>query len=165
MIMKTAMPGGQGHGVGKEGVEFRGDRGRVLAGETTASVLEDVGHGPARYYAVVGCDQVGRQHAGPADQGPVFGTFLAAGHVSHRVGRALPAPAAQHDFGDQDWQGHENNRKQVNQDKGAAAILPGDVREFPDIAEPDGGANGGHQEGETGGPFFVLGVDGSHRCL
>ena len=45
---------------------------------------------------------------------------------------------------------HEGDGEQVDQDERGAAVGAGHVREFPDVAQADGGAQGGG-EGPEGG--------------
>ena len=65
-------------------------------------------------------------------------------------GRTLSAAPAKHDFSYQDREGHEQDAQKVNQHKCTAAVLAGDVREFPDVAQPDGCAHSRQQKGEAG---------------
>ena len=45
-------------------------------------------------------------------------------------------------------------RTQVRDEEGAAAVLVGDVREAPDVAEPDGGSDRGEDEADLTGPLL-----------
>src|SRR5262249_29150649 len=63
--------------------------------------------------------------------------------------------------------GDEAEAEEIGEHEGAAAILAGGVGEAPDIAETDGGSDGGHDEPESGRPGLTLAVDppGNRHCV
>ena len=53
-------------------------------------------------------------------------------------------------FHDHDRDAHEGDGKQVGQDEGGAPVGAGEIGEFPDVAQADGGTQGGGKSAEGG---------------
>lgn len=161
------VPEQQLHGAGHEGLEHALDRGAIQATEAAGGRLLHVGDGPAHDHAVVTEDEETRDHAHPAEITPGGrGAFLPH-QFGHGVNRAAPSTAAKHDLGDQDRRGDQQDAGEVNHYEGAAAVLPKDVGELPDVAEADGGPGGGKDERQAGGPLAMDGfaLGDSHRSF
>ncbi len=140
------MPQGELSRAGQQGVKLSADRGGLPSVEVAARILEYVGHCPAGNHAVISCDQVAGQHAQPADGRPGGGPSRGPGDNGHGIGRALAAPSAHGDFGNQDGKSHKNNDDKVDQYESAAPVFPGDVRELPDITQAYRRTNGRQQK-------------------
>ena len=68
------------------------------------------------------------------------------GEGVHGIDGALPTTPADEDLGHHDRNSDHGDAQQVNQDEGPATVLTGHVREFPDVAEPDGRTRRRHDE-------------------
>ena len=67
---------------------------------------------------------------------------------------AAPTGAAHRQLHGQDGDAHDEQADQVEQDKVAAAVLTSNVREAPDVADPDGAACTDQQEAKAGAEIF-----------
>ena len=74
---------------------------------------------------------------------------------AHGIDGALAAAPSEHDLGDHDGDADGHGTQDVDQDKGPAAVLPGGVREAPDVAEPHSRAGRGQDEGQATGPHAM----------
>ena len=64
------------------------------------------------------------------------------------------AATANRKFSHQNGNPHEDQKGDVNQHKGRAAILSGDVGKFPHVPQPDCAACGNEDEAQSGGESF-----------
>ena len=61
-----------------------------------------------------------------------------------------PATATtDHDFRHHDRNPDDRDAQQIHQHEGAATVLTGDIRKFPDIAQAHGRAGSGKNKGQT----------------
>ena len=113
---------------------------------------EEVLQGPAGDDRVVAEDEKAGGDGEPAGEAPVRGGrgALVGGH------RIALGAAAERQFGDHDGRADQGDADQVDDEKGAAAVLPGDVGEPPDVAQTDGGADGRQHEAPSRGPGLPL---------
>ncbi|MNF52785.1 hypothetical protein D3C84_341440 [compost metagenome] len=133
-------------GIGEQGVEQCTAALAIQAGEAAAERRRSVGQGPASDHRIEAEDQEAGQHCQTADAPPVA---AGAGLASHRGDGALgvgAAAAADHELGHQQRNADGQDTGQVDQDEGAAAVLPGDIGKFPDIAQAHRRTGGGEEE-------------------
>lgn len=73
-----------------------------------------------------------------------------------RTGDALLAGTAHGELHDHNWQSHDEQKQQVDQYEGRAAVFSGDIGEPPHISQSDGTACGDQQEAQPGRKGFSL---------
>src|SRR5690606_13142193 len=125
------------------------------AAELAAQHAEHVRHGPAADDAVEGENEEARHDPHPAEVLPGGAAVLLGGERAHGVDRAAPAAPDERDYADHDGDAGVREGPQVEQHEAAAAVLRGEVRKAPDVAEADRGARGGENDGPAAGPFDV----------
>ncbi len=142
------MPHNQSDGIRQQFVELPGYRQRISAAEAAAG-LEDVGQRPAGDHAVVGHDEIADQHAHPANQEPGPGASCLFCHDPHGDRGTVATPTPDPQLGDQDRHSDKHHGDQVDNNERSAAVDADDEREFPDVAETDGGTDRRQDEGES----------------
>ena len=143
------MPQEQGCRIAEQPGEYRANGLCGLARKLATGGRSNVGHGPAANHRIERQNQETGQHADSTDHPPDRFQALACCNQAQAVDGAVATPAANHDFSHHDGNTDHGNADQVYQDKGATAVLTGNVGEFPDIAEADGGTGGGEDKGEA----------------
>ena len=130
----------------------------VEAPERPAQALAEVVDGPAGDQGVVGEQDEAAGDAESPDRAPGAAAHSVLGGLDEGADRTLPGTPPDHEFGHHDRQADQGDRDQVDEDEGAAVVGVGDVRELPDVAEPDRGADGGEDEPELTEPAAFAGV-------
>ena len=110
---------------------------------------------PAGHHGIERQDQERRQHPHIPDPGPTLGDLALRRQLAHGVNRAHPALAAQHHFRRHDRHTHHRDTQQVQQDKCPAPVFAGDVRETPDVPQPDRRTGRRQNKNPTAGPHAV----------
>lgn len=70
--------------------------------------------------------------------------------------RVFAGAASDGHFADHDRHADEKDAEQIDHHESSAAVESGDVGEFPDVAEADGGAGGSEHEAESAAPVFAF---------
>jgi hypothetical protein len=135
--------------VAHETAELGADGAGIRTGEHAHRALHDVRESPAGDDAVVRQDEDTRDYAHAADQLPASRTALFFAEQAHCRHRVAAAAATDEDLRHHHRHTDEEYAQQVDDDECATTILAGNVGEFPDVAEADGGAGDGQDEGES----------------
>ena len=102
--------------------------------EGSRSGKEDVGQGPAPNHAVVGKDQHAGQGSDPSNQLPILAGVYFLSEVPHGIDRRLPPASPQHHLGHHHGNAQGGDAQYVHENKGAPAMLTGEVGKLPDVA-------------------------------
>ncbi len=142
--------------VGDRVVERQGRAGaRCALGELAQKRHDRIGHDLTGDEAIGGQDQKARDHAGPAGDRPSRRAAGVDGEIARRPdGREALVPAHRQ-LGDEHGEGDEDDAEDVDEDERRAAVLPRLEREPPQIAEPDGRPDRGHQKREARRPVHL----------
>ena len=119
----------------------------AVAQQVLAQVFDD----PAADDRVIGDDQDGDNGVDPAAEAQRPGSLAGLCKKRERAHGAFAGHAAQSGFR-HDHRIAEGERQQdVNEQKNTAAVLGGQIREPPDVAQPDGGTGSGQHKAEFAG--------------
>ena len=124
--------------------------GEAVDAQNLKQEAEHVAHDEAAEDVVEREQRERRQYAEVAD--PLI--LLAERGVG--ADRALAGLAAYRQLAEHDDDADEDDEQQVDDEEGEAALVAHLVREAPDVAEADCGADGGHQEAEVGAPCTAI---------
>ncbi len=152
---ENRVPGKQPLRVTDQGVE-QGVGGLAGQGrEGAPQGAKGVSDGPAGDDAVIGDDEKAGDYPAPADQLPEVVSSLLANEGAHGVDGALASAAPDKDLRHHDGDADHRYAQDIDQHKGAAPVLARDVRELPDVAQPDRRARGREYERQLVGPHAV----------
>ena len=117
--------------------------GMERAGEEFAEIVDH----PAGDGGIVHHEQEAANQAEPAVDVPFLAGFF---KVFVRQDGTLFAGAAHGQLHRQHRHAHDEQADQIDEDEKAAAVLAGDIREAPDVADADGAAGADEQEAQSG---------------
>ncbi len=143
------MPGQQTFRIGNQRAEDGIDVIGAGSDEHPGGGAEHIGQRPAGDHAVIGQDDEPRHYTAPAQVLPAAIAALFRGQGAQRIDGALPTATTQHDLGHHDRDADQGDADQVDEHEGPAAVLTGDIGEFPDIAQTDGRAGRRQQKGHA----------------
>ena len=138
-----------------EAVELLGDEFRTGASESTGGTFYNIRECPTGNDAVIGKYQDAGNHTQTADHAPAGRTALLFAQQLHRRDGISSTAASDQDFRHHDRHADNHDTYQVDKHEGAAAILPGDVRELPDISQAHGRSRDCQNERHPRGPVAV----------
>ena len=138
-------------GSAQHGVKGCADAFRIQPFKTAGSCFKEIVKHPASYCGVEHHQDVVAGHAEIFIPMP-FGAFRL--QYVHGARDTALAATANRKFRHQNGNPHEDQKGDVNQYKGRAAILSGDVGKFPHVPQPDCAACGNEDEAQSGGESF-----------
>ena len=144
-------PDGHLHGVGPHGGEHPVHRLQGYSLESAPGEFEEVAQHPAGHGGVVHHQQIAPDHAEPAVDVPLGACGLQRPVALHRAFAAGPAHRQLHG---EHRHPHNHQEQQVEQHEHAAAVFPGDIGEFPHVANADGASGAHQQETQPGAEVF-----------
>ncbi len=116
------------------------------SGERAFQVEIAVIEHPARHRGIVHHQHIAADDADPFEMVPARAGRFQDVEAPCRAAAAAPADG---EFADHDGDPHDQQEDQIDEDEGGTAELAAQVREFPDIADPDGTAGGNEDEAES----------------
>jgi len=128
--------------------------GRGAAGQLARERADHVARRPARDHEVEAHDEHCRHYAVVAHAAPAAVEAAVGPH-----GVALRG-APHRELGEQERQSQHRHAEHVDEQKGAAAVVAGDVGEAPDVAQPHGAARG-----DEHGAQFAAQLGAVVRCV
>ena len=140
-------------GIGQHGPEDRAGVGSGL--KAAAEELDKIAEHPAGDRGVIHHEQIAARDGEPAVDVPFLARLLQRLVAQHS---ALAGGAANGQLHGEDGHAHDDEKEQIEQNKDAAAVLAGDKRKFPDIADADGAAGADQNKAEAG--FEILAFHG-----
>ena len=142
-----------GHRVAQHLVKQFPYPGGVCPHELACGGVHKIVEHPAGHRGVEHHEQIVARHGHIAVEVPLGALGLQLLIEPHR---ALPAGPAHGKLHGHDRQAHDNQEKDVNQHKGAAAVLAHHVGELPDIANPDGASRADQDKAQPAPQQFSL---------
>ena len=130
------------------GRDLAEEAGRVAA-EAGEQSVPGVAKGPARDHGVVGQDEKATEDKEHAQRSPGV-----AAEVGERQDRALLRAPPDRELRQHDRQADQRHHDDVQEDEGRPAVLGGEVREAPHVAQADRRSDGGEHEAETAAPLL-----------
>ena len=154
---EDGMPQKQLAGTGQQAAKQLADGVRGATGKVAHGGVADIRSGPATNHRIEREDNERGNH--PDDRGdpPARGAEVAFGDQAHAGNGIVPAVPADEHFRHHDGNTDNRDAQQINQHKGATAILAGDIREFPDVAKTNGRTGCRQNKRQPGGPETTSG--------
>ncbi|RMS18962.1 hypothetical protein ALP75_204682 [Pseudomonas syringae pv. actinidiae] len=143
---KDRVPQDQPPRVGNHRAEIRTDLIRRHALKIATSHVDDVIQRPAAHHAIEGENQQRGDHPGKSAPRPTRRMPRLDRQRFERIRRTEPRTTTNQRLGDHHRNADQRDARQKYQHKCAAAIGTDHVREFPDTAQPHGGAGGSQDE-------------------